>query len=311
MTKPVPKRKILVAGVSLAMLAASLVLSVVLSSPDNIAEASNSTSATASATATGPTVKSPVAVGRSKPLRDLVPARTASTMPPAYRLGESESLLHPTGNGSFFGDTVVQSSIGGAAIPPTSQNFDGAAIGEELERRRLHRRAAGHERRRRAEPLRADGQHRLHDLLQDGSASRRTDAAQRDLAERAERRSVQLHVAEPRRPDRAVRPSRRPLADQPVQLPGRRRDRAALRPVHRDFADVRSHGRLLPLRLQLQRDDLQRLSALRRVARRLLHVGQPVRHDDAEHRLPQRRRLRIRAGEDVDRRSGSTAGLLR
>ncbi len=131
MRRPIPKRKILVAGYAVALLAGSLVLSVTIRSGGTTAQASGTNSQTVAATASGPTVKSAVAVGQSKPLRELAPAQLASTKPPAYRLGESESLLHPTGNGSFHGDTVVQSSgDGGAAIPPTSQNFDGAAIGE-------------------------------------------------------------------------------------------------------------------------------------------------------------------------------------
>jgi hypothetical protein len=124
-----PLRKILIAVYVMGALALPLGLSQAMRSGGTNAQASVATGSTAAAT--GPTVSSPVAVGRSKPLRDLAPAQSAATKPPAYRLGESESLLHPTGNGSFHGDTVVQSSgAGGAAIPPTSQNFDGAAIGE-------------------------------------------------------------------------------------------------------------------------------------------------------------------------------------
>jgi len=130
MRRPIPKRKVLVAGFAIALLAAPLVLSMAVRSAGTTAQASGADSQTVSSTTSGPIVTSPVAVGESKPLRDLPASRSASTKPPTYRLGESESLLHPTGNGSFFGDPVVQSTGGGAAIPPTSQNFDGAAIGE-------------------------------------------------------------------------------------------------------------------------------------------------------------------------------------
>jgi uncharacterized repeat protein (TIGR01451 family) len=131
MSRRSPLRKILIPLYLLVIIAVPLGLSAAMRSNGTTAHASNANSAASTVAATGPIVTSPVAVGRSQPLRDLAPARTGSTKPPAYRLGEAESLLHPTGNGSFHGDTVVQSSGGGsAAIPPTSQNFDGAAIGE-------------------------------------------------------------------------------------------------------------------------------------------------------------------------------------
>ncbi len=129
MRRPIPKRKVLVAGFAIALLAAPLVLSMAVRSAGTTAQASGADSQTVSSTTSGPIVTSPVAVGESKPLRDLPASRSASTKPPTYRLGESESLL---------------------------------------QRRSLRRRAAGHERRRRAEPLRANGQHGLHDLLEDG-----------------------------------------------------------------------------------------------------------------------------------------------
>ena len=122
---------------------------------------------------------------------------------------------------------------------------------------------------------------------------------------------VQLHDAEPGRPDRAVRPAGRPLADQPVQLPRLRSDRATLRPVHRHLTDTGSHRRLLPLRLPLQRDRLQRLSALRCMAGRVLHVRKPVRRHRSGPPFPERGRLRVRAHQDGGRGLRRQTGVLR
>jgi hypothetical protein len=45
--------------------------------------------------------------------------------------GEEESLIHPTGDGSYHGpDPALQQSSAGSGIPPTSQNFEGNDIGE-------------------------------------------------------------------------------------------------------------------------------------------------------------------------------------
>jgi uncharacterized repeat protein (TIGR01451 family) len=131
MRKSIPKRKILVAAYAIVVLAVPLALSLAVRSTGTTAQASSETSQTTAAVTTGPIVKTPVAFGESQPLRDLAPARSgATTKPPAYRLGEAESLLNPTGDGTFLSDPVVQGSGGSAAIPPTSQNFDGNNIGE-------------------------------------------------------------------------------------------------------------------------------------------------------------------------------------
>jgi uncharacterized repeat protein (TIGR01451 family) len=126
-----PLRKIVIAGYVAGVIAVSLGLSqATVRSGGRTAQASVATSSTTAAGAAGPIVSSAVAFGVSGALRDLPNSHVASTKPPAYRLGEAEALIHPTGNGTFLGDPVVQTSNGSAAIPPTSQNFEGNDIGE-------------------------------------------------------------------------------------------------------------------------------------------------------------------------------------
>ena len=224
MSRIVTKRSIVIACLVAASIAVSLALSATIRTAGTTEQASAADATVVSTSGpAGPTVKTPVAFGHSTALRDMAKSVPGAKAPPAYRLGEAEAIIHPTGNNTFLADPVVQSNSGGAPIPPTSAELRRQRHRRELERRRLHRRAAGHERRRRPEPLRAVGEHRLLDLLEDRHAARRPDADQQHLEERAQRRRVQLHRAEPRRPGRAVRPDRRPLADQPVQLPGESR----------------------------------------------------------------------------------------
>jgi uncharacterized repeat protein (TIGR01451 family) len=92
-----------------------------------------SSDASGASTATvQPTVKTAAAFGVSAPVRDLprwVPPSGTGALP---GLGEKEeSLIHPTGDGSYLGpDPALQQSSGGSGIPPTSQNFEGIDIGE-------------------------------------------------------------------------------------------------------------------------------------------------------------------------------------
>src|SRR5438552_11867248 len=124
------KRRILIAAFVAVAVAAPLGLSAAIRSAGSTAQASAANSGATTTAAAGPVVKSPAAFGTSAALRNIAKAHPASKNPPAYRLGESEAIVHPTGNGSFFADPVVQQSGGGAAIPPTSSNFDGNNIGE-------------------------------------------------------------------------------------------------------------------------------------------------------------------------------------
>jgi len=84
-----------------------------------------------------PQVSSPVAFGTSKPLRDLARTQTPSGkgVPRLGGMGEKggehETLIHPSGDGSFHGlDPVAQQSASGSGIPPTGQNFEGNDVGE-------------------------------------------------------------------------------------------------------------------------------------------------------------------------------------
>jgi uncharacterized repeat protein (TIGR01451 family) len=132
MSRLIPSRKILIVVYVVGAFALALGVSqAAMRSGRTTAHASVATGATASATTAGPTVSSAVAFGESTAVRDLPTAQPASSLPPHYGLGESESLIHPTGDGSFLGpDPVLQQSSGGATIPPTSQNFEGNNIGE-------------------------------------------------------------------------------------------------------------------------------------------------------------------------------------
>jgi uncharacterized repeat protein (TIGR01451 family) len=124
------KRRILIAAFVAAVVAAPLGLSTAIRSAGSTSQASAANSGTSTPATAGPVVKSPVAFGTSTALRTMAKSHPASQNPPAYRLGEAEALIHPTGNGSFFADPVVQQTGGTAAIPPTSSNFDGNNIGE-------------------------------------------------------------------------------------------------------------------------------------------------------------------------------------
>ena len=99
-----------------------------------------------------------------------------------------------------------------------------------------------------------------------------------------------------RRPDRALRPARQPLAHQPV--------RGRLGPdgrVHRHLHHERRHRRLLPVRLS-PGHELLRLSQDQRLARRLLHEHEHLQHGG--HGLPRPAAVRLRTGEDARRSPG-------
>ena len=130
MRKRVSKRKILVAAFVAAVVAIPLGLSAAIRSAGSTQPASAANSGVTTTASTGPKVTSPVAFGTSTAVRNMSKSVPAAKTPPAYRLGEAEALIHPTGNSSFFADPVVQQSGGAAAIPPTSSNFDGNNIGE-------------------------------------------------------------------------------------------------------------------------------------------------------------------------------------
>src|SRR5438128_2532300 len=99
--------------------------------------ASHMATSSALAVTVVPQVSSPVAFGTSKPLSDLARAQTPTGqgVPALGGLGEKggehETLIHPTGDGSFHGlDPVAQLGATGSGIPPTGQNFEGNDIGE-------------------------------------------------------------------------------------------------------------------------------------------------------------------------------------
>src|SRR6478735_9636662 len=127
----VTKRSIVIACLVAAAIAVSLALSATIRTAGSTEQASAADATVVSSGGpAGPTVKTPVAFGTSIPVRDMAKSLPGATAPPAYRLGEAEAIIHPTGNNTFLADPVVQSSSGGAAIPPTSANFDGTNIGE-------------------------------------------------------------------------------------------------------------------------------------------------------------------------------------
>ena len=109
-----------------------------------------------------------------------------------------------------------------------------------------------------------------------------------------------------RRSDRPLRPAGRPLAHQPVRPSPR--ISAALPSVRRDLADVRPDRQLLSVRLP-DAEQGQRLSAFRRLARRLLHVGQPVH--DRRRFVRGSRAAGVRPLEDARRRPDGGLHLLR
>jgi uncharacterized repeat protein (TIGR01451 family) len=85
------------------------------------------------AAAIQPVVSLPAAFGESRPVRDLPKTAPRSGLggPSLPGPGEEESLIHPTGDGSYHGpDPALQQSSAGSGIPPTSQNFEGNDIGE-------------------------------------------------------------------------------------------------------------------------------------------------------------------------------------
>ena len=131
MRKFISLRKVLIAAYIAAVLAVGLGVALTTRSTGTPqATAATRLEATITAPTDGPIVKTAVAFGVSQPLRDLPGSSLASTKPPAYRLGEAESMIHPTGNGTFLNDPVVQNTNGSAAIPSTSQNFEGNNIDE-------------------------------------------------------------------------------------------------------------------------------------------------------------------------------------
>jgi uncharacterized repeat protein (TIGR01451 family) len=132
LSRLVPTRQVLIALYVVGAFVLALGLSqAAMRSGGTTAHASLANGATASATPAGPTVSSAVAYGQSSPVRDLPTSKAASNVPPFYGLGESESLTHPTGDGSYRGfDPVLQQATAGSGIPPTSQNFEGNDVGE-------------------------------------------------------------------------------------------------------------------------------------------------------------------------------------
>ena len=130
-------------------------------------------------------------------------------------------------------------------------------------RRHLRHRlgAAGHGGGHRPRPLRPGGQHLARDLRPDGQPAGRPVADQRSLGRL--RRS--LPEQQQRRSHRALRPSGRSLAGQPIRVFRRFS-------VRRHLADTRSGGRrMVPVRLP--DDRLSRLSEDRRLAGWVLHGG--------------------------------------
>src|SRR5712691_3566025 len=132
MRRLVPSRKIIIVVYVIGAFALALGLSqAAMRSGGTTAHASLATGATTTATATGPTVSSAVAFGESSPVRDLPTAQSPSNVSTLSGLGEAESLIHPTGDGSYLGpDPALQQTGAGSGIPPTSQNFEGNDIGE-------------------------------------------------------------------------------------------------------------------------------------------------------------------------------------
>jgi uncharacterized repeat protein (TIGR01451 family) len=128
MRRLIPHRKVLVAVYVMGVCALALGFSRAV---QRSAGSPAATGVAVSAASAGPIVSSAVAFGESGAVRDLPTSQPASGEPPHYGLGESESLVHPTGDGSFHGpDAVLQQSSGATPIPPTSQNFEGNDIGE-------------------------------------------------------------------------------------------------------------------------------------------------------------------------------------
>jgi len=80
--------------------------------------------------ATQPNVSAAVAFGQSLPVSNIPKTEAPSGLRRAPEIGE-EALIHPTGDGSFQGpDPALQQSGPGSGIPPTTQNFEGADVGE-------------------------------------------------------------------------------------------------------------------------------------------------------------------------------------
>src|SRR4051794_1728234 len=131
MSRIVTRRSIVIACLVAAAIAVSLALSATLRTAGSTEQASAADATVVSTSGpAGPTVKTPVAFGTSAAVRTMAKSLPGAQAPPAYRLGEAEAIIHPTGKNTFFADAVVQSNGGGAQIPPTNANFDGNNIGE-------------------------------------------------------------------------------------------------------------------------------------------------------------------------------------
>ncbi len=141
--------------------------------------------------------------------------------------------------------------------------------------------------------VRPDRQRRLPGVQQDhGRLGARTRGHLLDLGRFWRRLPEQRR----RRPDRALRPDRQPLAFEPVRRPGNPDRR-----VHRRLHDFRPHRFLQPLRFS-PRHELLRLSPHRRLARWLLHERQRVQL--VRHGLPRPAAVRLRPGEEARRSPG-------
>jgi uncharacterized repeat protein (TIGR01451 family) len=112
-------------------LAAAATLATLQTASSDARGASRFTRSRLAAEATSqPIVAEAVAFGVSKPLSELPQAQPPGD-PQGVVAEEDESLIHPTGDGSYQDpDPVLQPGGGGSGIPPTSQNFEGNDIGE-------------------------------------------------------------------------------------------------------------------------------------------------------------------------------------
>ena len=187
----------------------------------------------------------------------------------------------------------------GAALDPRAgEQLRRHGPGLHRTRRGLHGQlgAAGYERRRGPEPLRADRQQRLRSLQQGGHGALRTGADQYAV-ERLRRR---LPDQQRRRSGGALRSDGRPVGH--LAVLGQHHALPAVRGgVHHARSDGLVRALLLPVR------QLSRLPEDGRLARRVLRDVQPVQRRG--HHVPRDADLRLRPDEDA-RRPGGDAAVL-
>ena len=218
-----------------------------------------------SSTNKGPKWIDAAAFDTSKPLRDLVKNQKPSTKvfpAPTGNDTDSELSVEPSKSARLASGAGTSAAVSGqttqaqatAAIP--GANFEGLSNTGQLQHLRIPREPAGPGRRRGPEPLRRDDQPRLRRLLEDRDAPSRAGRHRHALGGLPDRG---LHGSLGR-PDRRVRPGRRPLAPDPVHH--------ALGPSTYECVAISTDGRpdrrLLPLRV-LNRSQLPGLPEARRL----------------------------------------------